>query len=189
MLSFRWVPVILILGLVLGMAAACGGDDESDTVDDEPTAAATSGGEDSEPTARASATPEEEDEPEGEVPTFEDGEWTGGEATVNVSGSDTRTVTGTLISESSTDGGTTRLIYTNDLDTINFSISIEYQPFDMSVSQSGFRARLPIDGEPCTVTYAEASETRIEATFRCDAQNESPTRDPLVLEGSFTATR
>jgi hypothetical protein len=183
------VAAVAALVLALAISSACTGDDAGD---DEPADVATSsdGGRTAAPerTSRATATPE--DDGEGDVPTFEAGEWTGGEATVNVSGADTRTVTGTLSTESSTDGGTTRLIYTNDLDTINFSISTEFMPFDMTVSQEGFRARRPLDAEPCAVAYAEASDARIEGTFRCEGQIErGPADGAVTLEGSFTATR
>jgi hypothetical protein len=186
---------VMLLALSLGAIAACGGDDDGDA---EPSVEATTddGGATTAPEATEppSATEEDADDEgvvdEGEAPTFEDGTWTGGEAEVNVSGSDTRTITGTLSDESSTEGETTRLIYVNGIDTINVSISNEYLPFDMSVYQEDFSASIPLDAEPCEVTYTEASETRIEATFRCDAELDlGGTEGPVVLEGSLTATR
>jgi hypothetical protein len=125
------------------------------------------------------------------VPTFADGDWTGGEAEVRVTGSDTRTITGTLSTESSTEGGTTRLIYTAGIDTISISISTEYQPFDIIASQEDFDVEIRFGQPPCEVTYQETSDKQIEGTFLCEYAEImiGPTTGPAIMEGSFTATR
>lgn len=189
--TIRSLLVTMILGLLLGLSSACssddsGGDGESNGTGNDASTPATSR------TTRPAATPTSSDAGDDGAPTFAEGGWTGGEAEVRVTGSDTRTITGSLSTESSTDGGTTRLIYTADLDTINFSISTEYQPFDMSASQGGtFSVRIPFGNAPCEVTYQETSDTRIEGTFRCEeAEIEiGPNQGPASMQGSFTATR
>ena len=138
-----------------------------------------------------SATPVSNNAGENSAPTFAAGGWTGGEAEVRVSGSDTRTITGSLITKSSTDGGTTRLIYTAGIDTISISISTEYQPFDIVASQEDFDIEIKFGQPPCDVTYRETSEKRIDGTFVCKSTEImiGPTTGPAIMEGSFTATR
>jgi len=125
------------------------------------------------------------------APAFAEGGWTGGEAEVRITGSDTRMISGSLITESSTDGGTTGLIYAAGIDTISISISTEYLPFDITAYQEGFDVETSFGEPPCEVTYQEASDTRIEGTFVCEYAEImlGPSTGPATMEGSFTATR
>lgn len=190
----RRLVALAIPVLLLGIFVACssGGDDSDDSGSSETRPAGVSSAA-PRPTNRPATTPTSSAADAGDVPTFEDGDWTGGQAEVRITGSDTRTITGTLLQRSSsTDGGNTRLTFTAGLDTILISISTEFQPFDMSASQGGtFSTRIPFGSDPCTVTYQETSEQRISGTFRCeDAEIEiGPNLGPAVMEGSFTATR
>ncbi len=142
-------------------------------------------------TTRSSATPVTNNVAKNSAPTFAEGGWTGGEAEARVTGSDTRTITGSLSTESSTEGGTTTLIYTAGIDTISISISTEYQPFDIIASQDNFEVEISSDQPPCEVTYQETSDKRIEGTFLCEYAEImiGPTTGPAKMEGSFTATR
>jgi hypothetical protein len=138
-----------------------------------------------------SATPVSNNVGKNNAPTFAGGGWTGGKAEVRVTGSDTRTITGSLITESSTDGGTTRLIYTADIDTISISISTEYEAFNIAASQENFDIEIEFGQPPCDVTYQETSDKRIEGTFICKSAEImiGPSTGPAIMEGSFTATR
>ena len=200
--AHRLLTAVLGLVLVAGTSVACGGDDEDDTRDPTATTASNS-------TLAANDTPDDEqdddsddgddddagDTDDGEAPVFEPGTWTGGEIEVTVTTSaKERTITGTLLDQSGTDGLTTRLIYAKGIDTVNISISREYEAFAMSTyfEADGFDAGSSFEN-PCQVTYTEVSETSIAGTFRCENGDigSFPHLDEgaATLEGSFTATR
>lgn len=188
----RILLALLALGLALTVAAGCGGDDDSDGGGGEPTIAATTGGGVSTPDAEPTDPPRATSEPDdGDFPTFEDGAWTAGEATVTISGTDNRTLTLPLVSRSTTEDGRTRLVYDDDIDTIDMTLQTQNNRFDMIITQvnTSYFLKVPFDAEPCTVTYAEASETSIKGTFRCDGEIEGEEGGPAVMEGTFTATR
>lgn len=197
----RLLVVIASLGLVVGSSVACGGDDDDSDDGSEPAATSTA-----DATQAPDETPEDDDSDDGdgdngngddgEAPVFEDGAWTGGEIEVAVTTGKERVLTAALLDTSGTDGSTTRLIYGRELDTINLSISREYEPFAVSVTvqEDGVPFRVVSAFEsPCEVTYTETSETRIEGTFRCGEAEVELSLDPsevsATLEGSFTATR
>ncbi|MGE0601525.1 MAG: hypothetical protein AB7J35_18930 [Dehalococcoidia bacterium] len=189
--------VLVVVGLAFGAGLACssGGDDDDDTADDDsgsssqsdPTgtpAKATS----TKATAKATATPDDT----GKAPVFKAGLWTGGEATATISGTVAFTVTGTLKNDSDSKGQTTHLIYVNGIHTIAISISREYQPFAIQTNTDRDRGESKF-GVPCEVTYASATDSRIEGTFKC-AQIEAwqvggQTSTDSSMEGTFVATR
>jgi hypothetical protein len=130
---------------------------------------------------------------EDSAPTFGEGGWTGGVAEVRVTGSETFTISGTLLPYSNTSGGSTGLAYgggEDGHDAILVEISTEGPPaFEVSASR-GIRGIRTIYGEPpCEVAYQEASDTRIEGSFRCEYVEIDGGDGPVMLEGSFTATR
>ena len=88
-------------------------------------------------------------------------------------------------------GGTTKLIYNSDDTFVTFFINSTNLPFQASVGASEF----DVSGDDCEVTYAQATETALEATFSCIVDefywfgvDEKPTGE-ITIEGSFTATR
>lgn len=170
---------------MLAVACSSGGDDDSDAEDDAATEEATST---SAPattrTAQATATAA------GGVPTFAAGKWSAGEAEVNVSGGVTLALTGKLLPTSSTERNTTRLIFADDVKTITVSISKEFQPFAATVYDGKSSVRTGNSDKPCTVTYKQADDKRVEGSFRCeDARIEVGGTGAAVIEGTFFATR
>lgn len=190
----RMVLTLAALGSLVGATVACGGDDDDDS--QQPTATATTPSESDNSDGESDEEDEDEgengDQDEGGVPTFEEGDWTGGAIDVRVIGAQERTLAASLLDTSGTDRDSTRLIYADGLKTVNISISTVYEPFAMSISMDGFRAVSAFDN-PCEVTYTETEETSIAGSFRCEqAKVEiSPDGDlaPVTFEGSFTATR
>ncbi|MEZ4501368.1 MAG: hypothetical protein R3C39_01950 [Dehalococcoidia bacterium] len=188
------LAALVILSLAMG---ACSSSD----ADEAGTGTVASGGSSSsEATSASTATAATTGEGSGSggtgtAPTFADGTWTGGEAEAQISGDVTGTITGTLFAESSaTEPGTTRLTYTAGVDTILFSISTEFEPFDMRASTNNdLRVERPFGSAPCEVTYEEATDSRIAGTFRCDGVSVSSIAQGIngtgVVEGSFEATR
>jgi hypothetical protein len=195
----RTIPVALgaaMLTLVVGIGLACssgskntgGGKTSAVDIGADATSAPASTG-----SNKAAATPTATSS---KVPTFAKGDWTGGQAEVRMSGGDTRTVTGSILQKSSsTDGGTTRLTYVDGIETINISISTQYEPFSATAfSEKGSRisVRTPYGKPPCVVTYKETSEKRIEGSFRCEHSEIEVGANqgtPVMMEGTFTATR
>lgn len=127
----------------------------------------------------------------GEAPVLADGNWTGGEADVDVSGAAAVSFTAAISLPSGTFGGTTSLIYTSESGTLTIGINAE-DAFGVAVTTSD----LVVGGgteQDCTVDYRQADDSRIEGTFRCDNADGIGADGLLVgtvtLEGSFTATR
>lgn len=178
----------LLVASIAMLAVACssGGDDDSDAADDDTvtteatgTTAPTRAG-----TAAATATAA------GGVPSFTAGKWAAGEAQVTVSGGATIALTGKLLTTSSTERNTTRLIFADDVKTISVSISKEFQPFAASVYDGKTSVRTGTSDKPCTVTYKQADDKRVEGSFRCDdARVEIGGAGAAVIEGTFFATR
>jgi hypothetical protein len=190
--------VLVFVGLLLGATAACSlgrdaAEEQSDAVatDLAPTAvSAGSGGESTMPTSDSSG--------EDGAPTLAEGDWTGGEAEVRVSGSEPMTITGQILEESSfTEGDTTLFTYAGGptgIDTIQVWFSSEDEEFGVNAFRDeGFvDISVPYGETGCEVTYQEISGNRIEGTFRCERSeihraNMPP--EPAVMEGSFWATR
>lgn len=190
----RMILAVAGLASLAGAAVACGGDD-----DDEPPQSTATATTPSEP-GNSDGESDEEDEDEGDaddeeqggVPTFEEGDWTGGAVDVRIIGAQERTLAATLLDTSGTDRDSTRLIYADGLKTVNISISKVYEPFAMSISMDGFRAVSAFEN-PCEVTYTETEETSIAGSFRCEQAKVEMAPDgdtsPVTLEGTFTATR
>ncbi len=178
--ALRVFLAVLGATAIAGMVAACGSGDDDDS---QPRATSTNS--QSSPTTGAPTEEPEEDA----VPQFEDGPWTEGEARVTLTGATTLSMTGTLFKTSATDGRTTRLVFTDELDTLTISISTQYQPFDLGVRIGDVLAR-PGD-VPCVVTYIAREEDHVEGTFTCEDAEDSSSEGggTLRLEGSFRATR
>jgi hypothetical protein len=88
-------------------------------------------------------------------------------------------------------GGTTKLIYNSDEAFVTFFINSTNLPFQASVGAPEF----DVSGEDCDVTWAEATETALEATFSCVVDefywfgvDEEPTGE-IIISGTITATR
>jgi hypothetical protein len=180
-----WFALLALCTVLVLPACSGGGDDDDENTDIDP------GGESSDPTStpRPGRTPT----PEPSVaPLFSPGGWTGGEARVTTSGGATVTVAGTLLARSSSsDKQNTRLTYTKDLETINISISRQYQPFAMTVYQAPVYMQSSSTGEACQVTYKTIDEKRVEGTFRCTGARveQGGNGQPATIEGTFFATR
>jgi len=168
-------PAVIV---ALAVAVGCGGGGDTDGDGDEAA-----------PAARPTRTPRPSPTSDpNQAPLFAPGRWTGGEATVTVSGGATSAVAGTLLERSSSsDAQNTRLTYTKDLDTINISISRQYQPFSMVVSKQP----VYLDQGTCEVTYKSKEEKRIEGTFKCTDVDveQGGNGQPTTVEGTFLATR
>lgn len=171
---------------MLAVACSSGGDDEPGAGDDDTTTTEATG-----TTALTQArTPSATATPAGGVPSFTAGKWAAGEAQVTVTGGATITLTGKLLTTSSSDRNTTRLIFADDVKTISVSISKEFQPFAASVYDGKTSVRTGNSDKPCTVTYTQADDKRIEGSFRCDdARVEVGGSAAVVIEGTFSATR
>jgi hypothetical protein len=176
-----WVAVFAMLAVLALPACSGGGDDDDDDsadVSNDPTS-----------TPRPGRTPT----PEPSVaPLFSPGGWNEGEARVTTSGGATVTVAGTLLARSSSsDKQNTRLTYAKDLETINISISRQYQPFAMPVYQAPVYIQSSSAGDSCAVTYKTIDEKRVEGSFRCTGARveQGGNGQPATLEGTFFATR
>lgn len=176
---FFLLPLLASFALV---SAACGssGDDDDSGDDDEGGSASSST---PRPTRTTRATPT------AQAPTFAEGNWTGGEAEASSTGAVAVSMKGTLKSNSASDKQNTRLIYTDGLKTINISISTQYQPFAASVNDGNARVASGNSDEPCTVTYKQADEKRIEGSFTCEDAEVDPGEGVVVITGTFFATR
>jgi hypothetical protein len=181
------VMVGVTVGCSFGSTASGGQSNDSETSDVSTPAM-----------AEPSATPEPDAGGDG-VPAFTEGAWTGGEAEVRVSGSDPRTITGQILERSSltTDRGSTILTYVGGptgIDTINISFSNDDERFlvDAYVEEGFLDITIPFGQPGCEVTYQESSDNHIEGTFRCEGSEihrANKPVEPVVLEGSFSATR
>lgn len=172
------------------LMAGCSSDDDAADAQ-EPTATARNGSPSpaQETPARATSTPSSDSK---EPPTFEDGAWTGGSATVSISGVDTRTLSLAIGTRSDSSDSKTRLVYTDNADhSLDFVLPYENVRFQGIVTQknTSYFVKFPLGDDECDLTYVEASKSRIEATFRCDAELEGEKGGPVLVEGSFTATR
>ena len=189
--------VVLVLGLAVGVGLACSSssDDDDDTDSSSQSDSTTTPEETtSAKSTPAKTTPKATDTPDntGKAPVFKAGTWTGGEATATISGTVAFTVNGTLKNNSDSKGETTHLIYVNGIHTIAISISRQYEPFAIQTNTDNERGESKF-GVPCEVTYASATDSRIEGSFKC-SQIEAwsvggQTSTDSSMEGTFVATR
>lgn len=173
-----WIALFVCL-IVFALPACSGGDDDDDITEDESPAATRTPR-----PPRGTPTPEHNG-----APVFSPGGWTAGEAQVTTSGGAAVTVTGTLLARSSSSTAqTTHLTYTKELDTINLSISREYQPLAVTVFQGKVYMQ---SRESCEATYTATDEKRIEGSFRCTGARveQGGNGEPGTIEGTFFATR
>ena len=184
-----WMALFVCCALFALTACGGGGGSEDEDDDDSDDNGSSSDSPRPTRTPRPTATPDSD-----EAPVFAPGGWTAGEAQATVSGGASGTLTVTLLARSSSTTGeparqTTRLTYTAGLDTLNLSISREYQPFAMSFSKRPIYIQ---SDEPCEVTYTAKEEKRIEGSFRCTGVRVEQGGDdtvPTTVEGTFFATR
>jgi hypothetical protein len=85
----------------------------------------------------------------------------------------------------------TQLAYNTDAEFVTIGINFIGVPFHASITANDFSAL----SQDCEVTYNRADDTGIDGTFSCVADEfyyylagEKPT-DPVIIAGSFTATR
>jgi hypothetical protein len=129
---------------------------------------------------------------EGGAPALADGAWTGGQGQVTVSGAVSWSTDEPITTDvSDTTDAKTLLAYNSDDTFVTIFINLTGVPFNASVTAPEWDA----SSSDCEVTYNTATDTEIDATFSCVADEfyyfgagEDPTGE-IVLEGSFTATR
>jgi hypothetical protein len=194
------LPLIIVAGMVL-LLGACSGAASSQGAASAGEASQDAGGEPStagEPSSGSepSAAPAASDGGGGSVgdpPAPADGPWTGGQGQVTVSGAVSYSTDEPLTTDLSEtfDGGTTKLIYNSDEAFVTFFINSTNLPFQASVGTPDF----DVSGEDCDVTWAEATETSLDATFSCVVNefywygvDEEPTGE-IIIAGTITATR
>ena len=183
----RRPPVLAVLIVLVGLIlAAC----SSPSGSGEPSASA--GGE---PPAQSEEPGESQaggNGGDGDAPVPADGQWTGGEGEVNVTGDLSGSFNGAITPPSGTYGGATTLLYVlGDSGTLTIGINAE-EAFGVAVTTAEF-----VSGggsaQGCEVDYGQADDSRIEATFRCDNADAIGTGGldvgTITIEGSFTATR
>jgi len=173
------------IGLVLGACSS------------QPGSAGESvGGEPSVPAAQsevaAASQPTGSDVGNGGAPALADGPWTGGQGQTTVSGAVSHTTDAPITTDvSKTEDAKTLLAYNTDDTFVTVGINFIGVPFHADVTGPEWA----VLSEDCEVTYARADDNGIDATFSCVADEfywylagEEPT-DPVMIEGSFTATR
>jgi hypothetical protein len=182
---------IAVLGLTL---AACAGPAASE----EPVGS--SGGEASAP-ADGSEAPAESQIPAasqgssgngGIGVNLSDGGWSGGEASVDISGAETASFTAALFAVTSfSGGGSTTLSYVNDSGEL-LAVAIYTDSFAVSVTTGGMVAGGGTT-TTCQVDWHSTSDNNISADFTCPDSPVVTTTgtltDTVNIEGSFTATR
>lgn len=177
-----WRLILVIgLGTVLAACASPAGT-SGESTGGEPSAPAA----ESEPAAETEAPPESEPPAEseaasgGEAPALADGSWTDGHGLVTVSGSMDLTVDTPLDpGPSSTEDAKTLLAY-NAPDNVFVTIFINFTgiPFQANVTSGSSH----VESDDCEVTYAQADDSAIDATFTCEGGD-------FTIEGTITATR
>lgn len=195
------LPLIIVAGGVL-LLGACAGAASSQGAASAGDASQVAGGEQSaagapstagEPSTAPAASEGGGGSALGDPPAPADGPWTGGQGQVTVSGAVQYATDEPLTADLSEtfNGGTTKLIYNSDEAFVTFFINSTNLPFQASVGTPEF----DVSGEDCDVTWAEATETSLDATFSCVVNefywfsvDEEPTGE-IIISGTITATR
>ena len=128
----------------------------------------------------------------GEAPALADGKWTGGQGKTTVSGALAYTTDAPITTaRSSTEQHKTLLAYNTDEAFVTIFINFIGVPFHADVTTNEWSA----SSDTCSVTYARADDTGIDATFSCVVTEfhwmtagNAPAGE-IKIEGSFTATR
>lgn len=188
-------PLLLVLTVVIGLVlAACGG---SPSESGEP--AESSGGQPGASQAAASEPAASEAAGGGggggsdDAPVLADGSWNGGKADVEVSGAASASFTAPLVPiASNTSGGSTVLLYVTDEGASLQVVINSGDPFGVAVTTAEFIVGGG-EAQGCEVTYRQADDSNIDASFRCDNADAITTTGGVVgnsdLEGTFTASR
>ena len=181
----------LLLIVFIGMGLLVGACASPAVSPGESTESESAGGEPSTATAESDS-PAESAASSGGAPALADGPWAGGRGQMTVSGGVSLTVDEQLTTGvSETTDAKTLLAYNTDAEFVTIGINFIGVPFHASITANDFSA----SSEDCEVTYNRADDNGIDATFSCVADEfywylagEEPT-DPVMIEGSFTATR
>ena len=176
-----WRLILVIgLGIVLAACASPAGTSAESTGGDPSTPAEESEAPAGTEAPESEAPAESEAASGGEAPALADGSWTGGHGLVTVSGSMDLTVDTPLDpGPSSTEDAKTLLAY-NAPDNVFVTIFINFTgvPFQANVTSGSAH----VESDDCEVTYAQADDAGIDATFSCEGGD-------FTIEGTITATR
>jgi hypothetical protein len=188
------LPAMFVIAVLFLASCASPSASTEESPGGEPTEQAT----ESEGPAETPAATEEAEESQGDeggssgdAPALADGPWTGGQGAVTVSGGVEWSTDEPITTDvSETTDAKTLLAYNSDDTYVTIFINLTGVPFHASVTAPDWDA----SSEDCDVTYERADDTGIEATFSCVVDEfhsftgENPT-DPIMIEGTFTATR
>ena len=185
------LPAIVTSSMLVLASCASPSAAPDETTDAQPTdQAAESEAPDDTPAATEDAA-ESDGGSDGGAPALADGPWIGGQGAVTVSGGLEWATDEPITSDvSETTDAKTLLAYNSDDTFVTIMINLIGVPFHASVDAPDFSA----SSDDCDVTYATATDTEIEGEFSCVADEvfsfvgETPS-DPVMIEGTFTATR
>jgi hypothetical protein len=185
------LPAMFVIAALFLASCASPSASTQESTGGEPTEQATESATDTPAATEEAEESQGDGSSSGDAPALADGPWTGGQGAVTVSGG-VEWSTGEPITTdvSETTDAKTLLAYNSDDTFVTIMINLTGVPFRASVTAPDWDA----SSEDCDVTYERADDTGIDATFSCVVDEfhsftgENPT-DPIMIEGTFTATR